>query len=80
VQVPPDGDPIVLMADRQATGGYPKIADVASVDLPALAQLMPNQRVRFAPVSVEEAQELYLAREQKIARLAGSVALFKRGP
>jgi len=70
VQVPPDGNPIVLMADRQATGGYPKIADVASVDLPALAQLMPNQRVRFAPVSVEESQELYLAREQKIRRLA----------
>jgi len=41
IQLPPDGNPIVLMADRQTTGGYPKIANVASVDLPSLAQMMP---------------------------------------
>ena len=41
IQVPPGGHPIILMADRQTTGGYPKIAQVISVDLPKLAQLQP---------------------------------------
>jgi KipI family sensor histidine kinase inhibitor len=58
VQVPPDGQPIVMMAGGPATGGYPKIATVTSADLGALAQLVPGEgRVRFRAVSVEEAQE-----------------------
>lgn len=64
VQVPPNGAPIVLMADRQTSGGYPKIADVVSVDLPSLAQAMPGQRLRFEVVTLDAAQALYLAREQ----------------
>src|SRR5205814_4640658 len=62
IQVPPDGNPIILMADCQTTGGYPKIAQVASVDLPRLAQMMPGQTVRFELISLDEAQRLYLAR------------------
>ena len=69
IQVPPDGNPIILMADRQSTGGYPKIASVASVDLPLLAQMMPHQTVRFALVTLDQAQQLYLAREQDIERM-----------
>ena len=62
IQVPADGQPIVMMADAPTTGGYPKIATVASVDLPLLAQLLPGEgRVRFAAVSVEEAQDLLRA-------------------
>jgi KipI family sensor histidine kinase inhibitor len=58
IQVPPDGQPIVMMAGGPTTGGYPKIATVVSADLPALAQLLPGEgRVRFRAVSVEEAQE-----------------------
>jgi biotin-dependent carboxylase-like uncharacterized protein len=58
VQVPPDGQPIVMMAGGPTTGGYPKIATVVSTDLPALAQLLPGEgRVRFRAVSIEEAQE-----------------------
>ena len=57
VQVPPDGQPIVLMADRPTTGGYPKIATVAQCGLPLIAQAMPGRgRVRFEVVTVEEAQ------------------------
>jgi allophanate hydrolase len=57
VQVPPDGQPIVMGADAPTTGGYPKIATVITADLPLLAQLPPGSgRVRFAAVSVEEAQ------------------------
>lgn len=57
VQVPADGQPIVMMADRQTTGGYPKIATVASADIPLLAQCMPGEsRVRFRETTVEAAQ------------------------
>ncbi len=60
VQAPPDGQPIVMMADRQTTGGYPKIAVVIGADLPLLAQCLPGQsEVRFRAVSVEEAQRAY---------------------
>ena len=58
VQVPPDGQPIVMMAGGPTTGGYPKLATVVSADLPLLAQLLPGEgRVRFRAVSIEEAQE-----------------------
>lgn len=69
IQVPPDGQPILLMVDRQPTGGYPRLGVVASVDLPAAAQLRPGQRVRFEPVTVEEAQGLYREREALLRTL-----------
>lgn len=60
VQVPADGQPIVMMADRQTTGGYPKIATVVSVDIPLLAQCVPGaSSVRFRPTTVEAAQARY---------------------
>lgn len=58
VQVPGEGLPIVLMADRGTTGGYTKIATVASADLPLLAQATPGDRVRFAGIGVDEAHAL----------------------
>lgn len=69
IQVPPSGDPIILMADRQTTGGYPMIAAVASVDLPALAQLMPQRAVRFTLITLAEAQSLDLERERSLAEM-----------
>ena len=69
VQVPPEGKPIVLMADRQTTGGYPKIACVASVDLPVMAQLAPRQAVRFRTIELQEAQALYQTRARELAEL-----------
>jgi len=60
VQVPADRQPIVLMADRQTTGGYPKIATVISADVPLLAQCMPGaSTVTFKAITVEEAQACY---------------------
>ena len=50
IQVPPDGLPIVMLADRATTGGYPKIATVVTADVPRLAQLLPGERVRFRAV------------------------------
>lgn len=58
VQVPTDGQPIILMADRQTLGGYPKIAQIASVDIPLLAQLPAGGKIRFKEVSLQEAEQL----------------------
>ena len=69
VQVPADGQPILLMADRPTTGGYAKIAQVAMVDLPVLAQLRPGSRIRFQWITVEEAHSLYRSRERLIQKL-----------
>src|SRR5260370_7687402 len=66
IQVPGAGLPIVLLADRQTVGGYPKIATVASVDLPRLGRLLPGQTVRFAAVTVEEAEQLRRDQEARI--------------
>ncbi len=55
IQVPGDGLPLVLMADRQPTGGYPKIGTVIRADLPRLAQARPGDPLRFTPVSVDAA-------------------------
>ena len=66
VQVPSGGTPIVLMADHQTTGGYPKIAEVASADVPRLAQLAPGGRLRFARCTLEEALELRRALRRRL--------------
>ena len=55
IQVPGNGLPVILLADRQTTGGYPKIATVISCDLPRLGQMKPGAALRFAAVGVEEA-------------------------
>lgn len=57
VQVPNSGEPIILMADHQTTGGYAKIATVISVDLPRASQLLAGNTVRFKSVTVEEAEQ-----------------------
>jgi len=58
VQVPGHGRPIVLMADRQTTGGYPKVATVISADLPALGRSRIGDKISFQEISIEEAQQL----------------------
>ncbi|GIN84252.1 KipI antagonist [Heyndrickxia sporothermodurans] len=65
IQVPPDGQPIILMADRQTTGGYPKIGYIASVDLPLLAQCKPGEKIRFQEITLREAQ-LELKKKEKM--------------
>jgi len=73
VQLPPNGSPIVLMAEAPTTGGYPRIAHVASVDLPRLAQRRPGDHVRFVETSLAEAQSRYLQREQALTALVHSI-------
>ena len=74
VQVPPDGQPIVLMADAQTIGGYPQIAHVISVDLPLVAQLRPGDTLRFREVTLEAAHQLILDRERALALLREGLA------
>ena len=74
VQVPPDGQPIVLMADAQTIGGYPQVAHVISVDLPLMAQLRPGDSVKFAEVSLAQAQGLALTGERTLALLREGLA------
>lgn len=69
VQVPPDGSPIVLMADAQTLGGYPQIAHVIGPDQPLLAQLRPGDTVRFREVSLDDAHAAAFARERNLGRL-----------
>ena len=64
VQIPPSGQPIVLLADRQTTGGYAKIAVVCSFDIPKLVQGRPGDKVRFLKTDVKTAQKLYRKQER----------------
>jgi allophanate hydrolase subunit 2 len=63
IQIPGDRKPIILMSDRQTTGGYPKIAVVATVDLPHIAQAAPGTQIQFIAISREEAVDLLRERE-----------------
>lgn len=78
IQVPPDGNPIILLADRQTAGGYPKIAQVATVDVAVIAQSKPGSLLSFQEVSVAEAEKLYLAKEKAFVQLKAAVSLKMR--
>ena len=67
IQVP-NGQPIVMMADRQTTGGYVKLGTVASVDLPIMAQKKPGDTVCFEEITVQQAQKL---RAEQLRQLRG---------
>ena len=77
IQVPSDGNPIVLLADRQTTGGYPRIGQIAAADLPIIAQMKPGDRVRFKEISLDEAEQLYMEREKEIKQIRTALLLKK---
>ena len=78
IQVPPSGQPIILLPDCQTIGGYPKLAHVITVDLPIAAQLRPGDRVRFELVRLAEAHELLLRRERDVALFRAALAMQTR--
>jgi antagonist of KipI len=73
VQLPPSGQPIVLLAEAPVTGGYPRIGQVAAVDLPRLAQRRPGDAVHFREITLDEALQRLEDREQRLERLAAAV-------
>ena len=74
VQVPANGQPIVLMADHQTTGGYPRIAEVAYADVPRLAQLAPGGRLHFARCNLEIAAQLRKAMRERLESALHGIA------
>lgn len=75
IQIPPDGNPIILLADRQTAGGYPKIAHVAFVDIPKIVQLKPNSKLKFKKITLEEAEKLYFEKEKYISDIKKAIKL-----
>lgn len=74
IQVPGTGKPIVLLADHQTTGGYPKIATVISADLPRLGRMRPGRKLRFKAVSVADAEQIRRTQELQVKEWLGSLA------
>src|SRR5262245_34171543 len=66
IQVPPSGKPILLLGDCQTIGGYPKIAQVITVDLGVAAQLRAGDRIRFSEISLADAHQLLIERERQL--------------
>lgn len=75
IQITGDGSPILLMADCQTTGGYPRVGKVAAVDLDICGQLKPGDSIRFTPVSIKEAEKLYIERELSLRKLVATLKL-----
>lgn len=75
IQIPPNGNLIILLADRQTAGGYPKIAHVAAVDIQKIVQLKPNDKLTFQKITLIEAEKLYLQREKYLRDIKKSIDL-----
>ena len=73
VQLPPGGQPMILMSDRQTVGGYPRLGEVATVDLPLVAQIPIGESLQFITISLSEAQKLWVLQERKFRLLRSSL-------
>ena len=73
LQLPPGGQPIALMVEHPTIGGYPRIGQIAAVDLARLAQRRPGDPVRFVEIDLDEAQTRYLERERELERLIAAI-------
>lgn len=69
IQLPADGQPIVLLADAQTVGGYARLGHVIAADLPRLAQCVPGQRLRFQPCDARTAQQAACGQRAQMARM-----------
>ena len=69
IQVPPNGQPIIMVCDYSTTGGYPKIATVISADNPLVAQATPGTVIHFQSVDMAQAHEIYMEQYQKMCAL-----------
>ena len=74
IQIPSAGKPIIMLADRQTTGGYTKIANVISADFRILGQLKAGDHVRFEKVSIRAAQEALLAQRAALKALRSATS------
>jgi allophanate hydrolase subunit 2 len=68
LQLPPSGQPILMMAEHQTTGGYPRLIEMLSSERSLLAQLRPGDKIQFLPITLEEADQInasYFAEQRK---------------
>ncbi|GHN00984.1 KipI antagonist [Cytophagales bacterium WSM2-2] len=75
IQLLPDGNIIVLMADHQTTGGYPRIASVIKADLPRLAQAFPGEKIKFIRIAFSDAEDFMNSEKNRLAELKRSCHL-----
>lgn len=75
IQLLNDGSLVILMADHQTTGGYPRLGQVITVDLPILAQLNVGQHIKLREISVEVAESVFLKQEKEIKKFKASVSM-----
>ena len=73
IQVPPDGNPIIMLSDHGTIGGYPKIAIVISADYDRLTQLTPGSKIKFKSVELNEAERLYKLYEIETQNILGQI-------
>jgi len=73
IQVPPDGNPIIMLSDHGTIGGYPKIAIVISADYDRLTQLTPGSKIKFKSVELDEAERLYKLYEIETQNILGQI-------
>lgn len=76
IQLLPSGQIIVLMADHQTSGGYPRLGNVISVDLSKLAQMGINETITFKKISIQEAEDLLIQQELELQKLKASIRFF----
>lgn len=76
IQLLPSGQIIVLMADHQTSGGYPRLGNIISVDLPKLAQCNLNDSIKFKKISIQEAEDLLIQQELELQKLKASIRFF----
>jgi antagonist of KipI len=75
VQLPPSGEPIALGVEHPVSGGYPRIGQIAAIDLPRLAQRRPGDTLRFARYTLDEAQRSLQKRERQLLKMERAIAL-----
>ena len=75
IQLLPNGQLIILMADHQTTGGYPRLAHVSSTSLPSLAQLKPGDEIQFRFISLQQAEEDLIQQQKYLEQLRNACKL-----
>jgi len=73
IQVPADGNPIIMLSDHGTVGGYPKIGVVASVDYDKLVQILPGSKIKFKEIDLSHAETLYKLYEMETQNLVSQI-------
>ena len=73
VQVPADGQPIILLTDHPTIGGYPKIANIISADYDLLVQKTPGTNIKFKCIDLQEAEQLFEDNGNKISKVINNI-------